>query len=68
MLELRSFQSLTVRINRNIAAHVVDTICKTRVGCVAIAASLGVAVEVSSSGNDAFLNAVEAIPIDEMAD
>ena len=68
MLESRSFQSLTGRINRNITAQVVDTIYKTCVGCVAIAAALKVGVEVSISVSDAFLSEFEAIPIYAMAD
>jgi hypothetical protein len=48
------------------AAKVADTVCKTCVGSEAIVAALEVAVGMSSSENDAFVNIFEAIPIDEM--
>jgi hypothetical protein len=68
MLELRSFQSLRGRINRNITAHVVDTVCKTCVGSGAIVAASEVAVEMSSSETMLLSILCEVIPRDEMAD
>lgn len=41
ILELRSFQSRTGRINRNVVAQTVDTVCNTLVGSGAIVAGVG---------------------------
>jgi hypothetical protein len=49
MLDLRSFQSLTGRTNRNIAAETVDTASNTFVGSRAIVPASEFAVEMGSS-------------------
>jgi hypothetical protein len=49
MLELRSSQSLTGRINRNIAALIVDTVSNAGVGSGDMVAASAVAVEIDSS-------------------
>jgi hypothetical protein len=41
MLELRSFQSRTGRISKNVVAQTVDTVCNTCVGSGAIVAGVG---------------------------
>jgi hypothetical protein len=62
MLELRSSQSLTGRINKNIAALIVDTVSNAGVGSGAMVAASAIAVEIDSSESKLLSTIYEIMP------